>query len=61
MISMIIKSITIKSIRRLIIFLIIIIINEGANERAAIIIIKITKNLNLTTLSSNRSLRILIY
>ena len=58
---MIIKSIIIKLIRRLIIFLIIIIINEKVNKRAIIIITKIIKNLNLTILSSNQSLKILIY
>ena len=61
MILIIIKSITIKSIRRLITFLIIIIINEKINEKIIIIIMKITKSLNLTILNSNRNLRILIY
>ena len=58
---MIIKSIIIKLIRRLVTFLIIIIINKRINEKAIIIIIKVIKNINLIILSLNRSLRILIY
>ena len=59
---MIIKSIIIKLIRRLIIFLIIItIINKEINEKTIITITKIIKNLNLIILSSNRNLKILIY
>ena len=42
-------------------FLIIIIINEKVNKKAIIIITKIIKNLNLTILSLNRNLKILIY
>ena len=61
MISIIIKSITIKLIRRLITFLIIIIINEKINEKTIITITKIIKNLNLTILNLNRSSKILIY
>ena len=57
MISMIIKSMII----RLIILLIIIMINEEINERAIIMITKITKSSNLMILNSNRSLRILMY
>ena len=55
MILIIIKSIIIKLIRRLITFLIIIIINEKINEKMIIIIMKITKSLNLTILNSNRN------
>ena len=52
----------IKLIRRLIIFLIIIIMNKEINEKMIIIIItKIVKSLNLTILTLNRSLKILIY
>ena len=58
---MIIKSIIIKLIRRLIISLTIIIINEKINEKMIIIITKIIKNLNLIILNLNRNLRILIY
>ena len=58
---MIIKSMIIKSTRRLITFLIIIIINEKANEKTIITITKTIKSLNSTTLNSNRSLRILMY
>ena len=61
MISMITKSIIIKLIRRLTIFLIIIIINEKINEKAIITITKTIKNLNLTILNLNRNLKILIY
>ena len=50
-----------KLIRRLISFLIIIIINEKVNEKVIIIIIKVIKSLNLTILNLNRNLKILIY
>ena len=51
----------IKLIRRLIIFLIIIIMNKEINEKMIIIITKIIKSLNLTIVTLNRSLKILIY
>ena len=61
MTSTIIKSMIIKLIYRLTIFLIIIIINKEINERAIIIIIKIIKSLNSIISNSNRNLKILIY
>ena len=61
MISMITKSIIIKLIRRLTIFLIIIIINEKINEKAIVTITKAIKNLNSTISNLNRNSKILIY